>query len=207
MKEKITADLEKMTDILSEMVDLVYQGFMENDAHYLNRALNKERIMDDFEKEITTCVVQVFKTLDKKQQKEFVFLEQAAQNIERMGDELRYLMERIEIKIAENLFFSEVGVEQYKKLFEKMKKSVSLTIEFLNKNKHELLKMILKNGDEIKKTVEEYRAGHLERLAKGICEQRAANMYFDMLDFTGNIARHCTNIARTYKEKHGFRIF
>lgn len=207
MKEKITANLKKMTSILSEMVDLVYQGFMENDAHYLNRALNKERIMDDLEKEITTSIVKVFKTLDKKGQKEFVLFEQFAENLERMGDELRYLMERIEIKIAENLFFSEMGVEQYKETFEKMRKSVNLTIEFLNEDKHSLLKMILKNGDEVKKTVERYRAEHLERLAKGICEPRAANMYFDMLDFTGNIARHCTNIARTYKEKYGFRIF
>ncbi len=207
MKEKIIANLKKMTDVLSEMVGLVYQGFIENDAHYLNRALNKERIMDDFEKEITASIVQVFKTLDKKKQKEFVLLEQTAQNIERMGDELRSLMERIEIKIAENLFFSEMGVEQYKETFEKMRKSVNLTIEFLNEDKHELLKMILKNGDEIKETVEKYRTEHLERLAKGICEPRAANMYFDMLDFTGNIARHCTNIARIYKEKYGFRIF
>ena len=207
MKEKIIINLKKMASILSEMIGLVYQGFMENDAHYLNRALNKERIMDDLEKEITTSIVQVYKTLDKKKQKEFVLLEQTAQNIERMGDELRSLMERIEIKIAENLFFSEMGVEQYKETFEKMRKSVNLTIKFLNEGKRSLLKMILKNGDEIKKTVEKYRTEHLERLAKGICEPRAANMYFDMLDFTGNIARHCTNIAKIYKEKDGFRIF
>ena len=207
MKEKIIANLKKMTSILSEMVDLVYQGFMKNDAHYLNRALNKERIMDDLEKEITTFIVQVFKTLDKKKQKEFVLLEQTAQNIERMGDELRYLMERIEIKIAENLFFSEMGVEQYKETFEKMRKSLNLTIKFLNEGKRSLLKMILKNGDDVKKTVEKYRTEHLERLAKGICKPRAANMYFDMLDFTGNVARHCTNIARMYKEKYGFSIF
>jgi len=207
MKERIIANIKKMTSILSEMIELVYQGFMENDAHYLNRALNKEHIMDDLEKEITISIIQVFKTLDKKEQKEFIFLEQAAQHIERMGDELRYLMERMEIKIAENLFFSEMGVEQYKETFEKMRKSVNLTIEFLNEDKHELLKMILKNGDEIKETVEKYRTEHLERLAKGICKPRAANMYFDMLDFTGNIARHCTNIARIYKEKHGFGIF
>ena len=201
MKEKITADLKKMADIILDMVELVYQGFMENDAHYLNRALNKERIMDDLEKEITISVVEISKTLDEKSRGELVLLEQTAQNIERMGDELRYLMERMEIKVAENLFFSDIGVEQYKDVFEKMKKSLKLTVEFLNKNKKDLLDAILKNGDNIKASIEKYRKEHLERLTKGICEVRAANMYFDMLDFTGNIARHCTNIARTYKER------
>ena len=201
MKEKIVADLKKMASIISDMVELVYQGFMENDAHYLNRALNKERIMDDFEEEITVAVIQASKTLDEKGRKELVLLEQTAQNIERMGDELRYLMERMEIKIAENLFFSDIGVEQYKEVFEKMRKSLKLTMEFLNENKRGLLDTILKNGDSIKESIEKYRKEHLERLTKGICEARAANMYFDMLDFTGNVARHCTNIARTYKER------
>ena len=118
-----------------------------------------------------------------------------------MGDELRYLIERIEIKIVEKLFFSETGIEQYKQVFEKMHKSVSLTVKFLNENKLELLDMILNNGEQIKKLIEKYRVEHLERLARGICQPRAANMYFDMLDFTGNIARHCTNIARSHKEQ------
>jgi phosphate:Na+ symporter len=201
MREKIIANLNKMTDILSEMIDLVYQGFIENDAHYLNRALNKEQILDDLEKMITTSIIQDAQTLDQKGQKELVLSERAAQDIEQMGDELRYLMERMEIKIVENLLFSDIGLEQYKDVFEKMRKSVSLTIEFLNQNKSEFLERILNNGDEVKEAVEKYRTEHLKRLTEGICQPRAANMYFDMLDFTGNIARHCTDIARTYKEK------
>lgn len=201
MKEKIVVDLKKMTNTLSEMIDLVYQGFMENDTQYLNRALNKENIMNDLEKEITDSVVQVSRTLDEKGQKEFVLLVQVAQNLERMGDELRYLMERLEIKIVEDLLFSDIGVEQYKDTFEKMRKSVNLTIEFLDKNKNELLETILKNGDDVKETVGKYRKEHLVRLTKGLCKPRAANMYFDMLDYMGNIARHCTAIARIYKEK------
>jgi phosphate:Na+ symporter len=201
MKEKIKGNLKKMARIIYEMVGLVYQGFMENDPHYLDRALNKERIMDDLEREITDMVIASSNGLDEKGRKEFVFLEETAQNIERMGDELRNLMERIEIKIAEKLYFSDLGVEQYKEVFDRMKKSVDLTVEYLTSGKNELVDEILKNGEGIKKLVEKYRTEHLDRLTKGICEARAANMYFDMLDFTGNIARHCTNIAKLYKEK------
>ncbi|OGW74727.1 MAG: hypothetical protein A2Z72_07930 [Omnitrophica bacterium RBG_13_46_9] len=201
MKEDIIVNIRKMTVILLDMINLVYQGFMENDAHYLNRALNKERVMDDLEKDITALVIRDSKTLDDKGRKGLLLFEQVAQNIERMGDELRYLMERMEIKIAEDLLFSDIGVEQYKDAFEKMRKSVELTVKFLNEDKKELLEMILSNGDDIKETIEKYRTEHLKRLTDGICEPRAANMYFDMLDFTGNIARHCTAIARVYKGK------
>ena len=199
MKQDPKVYLKQMSDLITEMVELVYKGLMENDIHYLNRALNKERVVDDLEREITKKVIRISRNLDKKAQKELVLLEQTAQNIERMGDELRSLMERIEIKIAEQLFFSEIGIEQYKEVFETMHKSVSLTVQFLDEGKRNLLNMILRNGEQVKKLIEKYRIEHVERLTKGICQARAANMYFGMLDFTGNIARHCTNIAKAYK--------
>jgi phosphate:Na+ symporter len=200
MKEQ-SESIKKMVSILKEMVSLVYQGFMENDGHYLNSALNKERIVDDLEREVTLSIIKMSKETNEKEKKELILLGQVAENLERMGDEVRYLMERIEIKIAEGLFFSDIGVEQYKEVFFKMQKSVNLTFEFLNNNKEEDRKSILENGLEIKDLIERYRVEHMDRLTKGICQPMAANMFFDMLDFTGNIARHCTNIARIYKNK------
>ncbi|NQT23244.1 MAG: hypothetical protein HQ579_07420, partial [Candidatus Omnitrophica bacterium] len=167
----------------------------------LDSALNKERILDDLETDITNAIFKSGKNLDENKRKEMVLIGQTAENLERMGDELRSLMERIEIKIAEKLYFSETGIEQYKNVFEKMHKSVQLTVEFLREDGKGVLDTVEQNGEEIKKMIEKYRVEHMERLTKGICKPRAANMFFDMLDFTGNIARHCTNIARTCKEQ------
>lgn len=200
MKNGLKELLKQMGETISEMVDFVYQGLMENDAHYLNRALNKEIVLDNLEKKVTEKIIELGKAAGKENKKEFIILGQIAQNLERMGDELRSLIERIEIKIAEKLLFSDVGIKQYEDVFSKMAESVNLIIKFLNEYDTQLLNLILENGNQIKTLIEKYRAEHVERLAKGICEPRAANMYFDMLDFTGNIARHCTNIARVYKE-------
>jgi len=200
-KENFKKLLEQMSASVIEMVELTYKGLMENDAHYLNRALNKEHIIDDLEKEITAGIIQIAKDLSSAERKELMLFEQIAENIERMGDELRSLIERIELKIAEKLYFSDIGIDQYIEVFSKMQGSVKLVEKFLSERKSEILDAILKNGEDNKKLIEEYRALHLERLTKGICDPRASNMYFDMLDFTGNIARHCTNIARIHKEK------
>ena len=201
MKKDLKEYLRDMSKIIGEMVDFVYKGLMENDAHYLDRALNKERILDNLETDITNDIFKSGKNLDEKERKEMVLIGQTAENLERMGDELRSLIERIEIKIAEKLYFSETGIEQYKNVFEKMHKSVQLTVEFLTKDGKGVLDTVERTGEEIKQMIEKYRVEHMERLTKGICKPRAANMFFDMLDFTGNIARHCTNIARTCKEQ------
>lgn len=200
-EDKIRESLRQMARMIKEMVDLVYQGLMENDTHYLNSALNKERIIDDLEKETINKVVDGCRVSANKEQKKLIILGQIAQNIERMGDELRSLMERIEIKIEEKMLFSELGIQQYQELFNRMRDSVNWIKDFLTDNNMKILDKVLKNGKQIKKLVEQYRSEHMERLAKGICQPRAANMYFDMLDFTGNVARHCTNIARGYKEQ------
>jgi phosphate:Na+ symporter len=197
----IESSLKQMAKSALEMADAIYQGLMENEINYLNSALTKERIIDNLEREITARVFAAAKDLDEATRRKNVLFAQMAENLERMGDEMRSLTERVEIKIAEGLLFSEIGIEQYKEVFATMYKSLELINEFLNENKLEVLDTILKNGEQIKQLIEKYRKEHLERLAKGICEPMAANMYFDMLDFSGNVARHCTNIARILKEQ------
>ena len=201
MSDKIKKSTQEMAAIVIEMVDITYRGLNQNDIHVLDGVLNKERSLDSIEEEMICDIVELSKTLDEPAKQKLVIMGQVAQNLERMGDEFRSLVERIEIKISDKLEFSEEGAAQYKEVFETMKKSVDLISEFLSTDKPELLDAVLANGDEIKKLVEDARSAHLERLTKGICQARASNMYFDMLDFTGNIARHCTNIARISKEQ------
>ena len=199
MKEKILVSIKLMSDIIIEMIELVYKGLMDNDCHYLDKVLDKEITLDDLEKDIVSVVTDISKD-NEKDKADFILYAQIAQNLERIGDEIRSLVERIEIKIVDRLFFSDVGVEQYKEVFGKMTTSVNLTVQLLKEGKKDLINTILKNGDGIKVLIEKYRKEHLKRLAEGICKARASNMYFDMLDFTGNIARHCTNIAKIIKE-------
>jgi phosphate:Na+ symporter len=200
MSDILKEPLKKMSKIIVEMVDIIEKGLMENDIHILDGILERERAIDASEKDIAANIAKLAKDFKEKGKQKLVILGQIAESLERMGDELSYLVERIELKISEKLRFSEAGITQYKEVFEKMRTSVNLIVEFLDKDNTGVLDEVIKNGDEMKELVEKYRAEHIERLAKGICDPRASNMYSDMLDFTGNVARHCTNIAKISKE-------
>ncbi len=204
MLELIVSDLRIMAGIIWEMIELVYKGFTLNDSRPLDKAMDRERVMDEVERKITAMVVKSVKSLSEEEQVKYLTYMQTAQNIERMGDELRSLIERIEIKISECLYFSEEAADQYLQLFEKMRRSVYLIVNYLNEEDPKLLDEIIGNGSEVKTCVETARTSHVKRLAKGVCEPRVSNIFFDMLDFTGNVARHCTYIARISKEiPHG----
>jgi phosphate:Na+ symporter len=118
--------------------------------------------------------------------------------IERMGDEAASLIERIEIKIAEHLLFSEAGVAQFNETYNAMKKSVEMMREFLKGKDHGVKERIIENGFHVKELVERYRKEHANRLVQGLCTPMGASMYFDMLDFTGNIARHASSIVKLF---------
>ena len=188
-----------MADRIYEMIELVDKGFMENKTEILAAAMKKENELNDMEKKLTAQVLELSRSLKSEQErKDLIALEQAIEMLERMGDEAAGLVERIEIKIAEKLLFSDTGVAQFNETYGTMKKSVDMMRQFLKGKDGTQKDRIIDNGFQVKALVERYRAEHTDRLIKGLCTPMAANMYFDMLDFTGNLARHSSNIVKLF---------
>lgn len=188
-----------MADKVCEMLVLVEKGFMEHKSEFLAGAMRIENELNDMEKKLTAEVLELSKSIKAEQEKkDLIALEQTVEMLERMGDEVAGLVERIEIKIAERLLFSDIGVAQFNETYGTMKKSVDMMRQFLKGKDGVLKDRIIDNGFQVKALVERYRTEHTDRLIKGLCTPMAANMYFDMLDFTGNLARHSSNIVKLF---------
>jgi phosphate:Na+ symporter len=196
---KMKTDVMGMAGALYDMLQLVEKGFMEHKEEYLSSAMDKEREINEMEKALTKRVMELSKQAKPdKDRKNLVVVAQVVETLERMGDEASNLVERIEVKNAEHLLFSEIGVTQYNETYETMKRSVEMLCAFLSGHDGELGKKIIDNGFSVKELVERYRHEHMERMVKGVCTPISANMFFDMLDFTGNIARHSSNIVKLF---------
>ena len=87
---------------------------------------------------------------------------------------------------------------QFNEIYGSMNKSVVMMREFLQDKKPGMKDRIIDNGFRVKSLVERARKEHSDRLLKGLCTPMGANMYFDMLDFTGNLARHASNIVKLF---------
>jgi phosphate:Na+ symporter len=188
-----------MAEKMCAMVGLVEKGFMEHKPEFLAGAMKIEGQINDMEKALTKNVLELSRNVkDEVARKELIALEQAVETIERMGDEAQCLIERIEIKNAEHLLFSELGVGQFNETYGIMRKSVDMMRDFLKGADPAIPQQIIDNGFRVKELVERYRAEHTDRLVRGVCTPMAANMYFDMLDFTGNIARNASNVVKLF---------
>ncbi len=197
--KEIKADIVSMADTFNEMVKFVGKGFMEHKQEYLTAAMEQERGINEMEKRLTKEILGLSRQAkDEAARRELVSMVQAVETLERMGDEAASLVERIEMKNAEHLLFSELGVAQYNETYDTMRRSVEMMCDFLKGKAGALKEQVIENGFRVKELVERYRQEHMNRLVKGICTPMAANMLFDMLDFTGNIARHASNIVKLF---------
>jgi len=199
-------DIKEMQAKIILMADKVYgslllieKGFMDNSLEPLALAIKEEHIVNEMEKILSKYIIDISKqTISPDEKKDLALMGQVVETLERMGDEATNLVERIEIKVVEKLLFSDLGLQEFNETFGTMKRSVEMMIEFLKKKDPALKDRIIDNGFHVKGLVERYRKEHFERLVQGICTPLAANMYFDMLDFTGNLARHSSSIVKLF---------
>lgn len=196
---EIRTQVISMADKVYDMLGLIERGFMEHSSEFLAGAMEREREINETEKILTQKVLDLSKSAkSERDRKGLVALEQVIETLERMGDEAANLVERIEIKNAEHLLFSDIGMAQFNETYGIMKKSADMMRVFLKGKSGELKERVVDNGLRVKALVQRYREEHTERLVKGICTPIAANMYFDMLDFTGNLARHASSIVKLF---------
>jgi len=188
-----------MADKVYGSLLLIEKGFMDNKLEPLALAIKEEHLVNEMEKMLAKYIIDISKqVVSADERNNLALMGQVVEMLERMGDEAANLVERIEIKVVEKLLFSDLGVEEFNETFGCMKKSVEMMIEFLKRPDPALKDRIIDNGFHVKELVERYRKEHFERLVQGICTPMAANMYFDMLDFTGNLARHSSSIVKLF---------
>ena len=192
--DEIKTKANLMADKVYEILNMIEDGFLKNKTEFLTAAMQEEGEINNMEKVLTGEIAELSKTpIDKT---ELSALAQMVEMLERMGDEAIGLIERIEVKVHEKLLFSEDALKEFNEAYKTMKGSVEMMREFLRTKDPLLKRKIVNNGFDVKELVERYRKAHADRLVRGDCTPMGANMYFDMLDFTGNLARHSSNIVK-----------
>ena len=197
--KEMQAKIILMADKVYSSLLLIEKGFMDNKLEPLALAIKEEHLVNEMEKILSKSIIDISKqAASAGERKNLALMGQVVETLERMGDEATNLVERIEIKVVEKLLFSDLGLQEFNETFGTMKRSVEMMIEFLKRRDPALKDRIIDNGFHVKELVERYRKEHFERLVQGICTPMAANMYFDMLDFTGNLARHSSSIVKLF---------
>ncbi|MBU1726755.1 MAG: hypothetical protein KJ880_03910 [Candidatus Omnitrophica bacterium] len=197
-------DLNSIKKRITEMAKLALKmwrdansAFMQHDLAILAGVLQDENKLNDFEKGLTSELVEFSRSSASEQEKAtaIIFVDVVA-DLELIGDYCKDILERVEIKIEEKLMFSEDAVKDYETLYEKTERALEEIAFVLERDNFSLVKEVLRSEEHIDKLVDIYRASHNKRLVAGVCTPIACNMFLNMLDFTAAVYYHAKKIAR-----------
>jgi len=197
----IRKKINEMALLALFMLENTFDGFIKHDLDILAGVLKEEQRLNDMERTITLSLIDVSKSkatpVDKKN---IVLLANIVADLEEIGDYVKDMVERIEIKIQEELLFSEEALDEYKHLYSVVQTALSDVEKSLKLNDNNFSKRVLCDEEHVDKLVEKYRNAHAQRLLSEICDPRAGNMFLNLLDFTAQIFHHTKAIAKNILE-------
>jgi len=197
----INEKIKQMAEHVLLMLKHTFDGFMRHDQDILAGVLKDEQNLNEMEKNITLSLVEISKgkitDIDKK---EIMLMTNIVEDLEEIGDYIKDMIERIEIKIEEKLLFSEEALNEYRHIYSIAETGLLDIVNALKMNDKNFAKRALCDGEHVDNLVEKYRKFHAQRLISGVCDPRAGNMYLNLLDFTAQIFHHTKVIAKSILE-------
>jgi len=193
-------EVNKMATLALSMLKNTFDGFMKHDSEILAGVLKDEERLNDMERALTSSLATISK--DKSADKNnIILLSNIIEDLEGIGDYIKDMIERIEIKIEEKLLFSDDAVDEYKHLYNVVETELSDVEKALRMNDKNFARRVLcVTENHVDNLVQKYRKSHAQRLVAGICLPRTCNMFLNLLDFTAQISHHTKAIAKNISE-------
>ncbi len=193
----VKKEIIELAETTHKILTTAFKGFMENDLNILMEALKEEEKLNAREKLLNDSLIKLLKEeRDKKAKSLLITFTDFIGQVGRIGAHCTDLIERMEIKISENLYFSNEAVNEYKDLFNRVETLLKNMADNLQLPEEDFSKRVSKTCQEIKDLADKYAKNHMDRLARGICDPRAARMFLDMLDATRSISFHSCEICK-----------
>ena len=203
--------MDNLTDIKKRIGDMAqtalamwrtsHRVFLEHDVDLISEVLSHENKLNDMEKEITVLLIGYGRACsDAREKHQVTIYADIVGDIELIGDYCKDILERVQIKIEEKLFFSDEAVSDYEELYRKTESALDEVAVVLQRDNLSIVNDVLKKEEHLDSLVDAYRARHDQRLLSGACSPMAGNMFINMLDFTAAVYYHVKKIARNLRK-------
>jgi phosphate:Na+ symporter len=195
--EQTKREIMRMAERAKYAVQRAIDGLIAGNGQKLKAAMQTEDIIDDFQLEITSYLVELSREqLSEEVANELPVLLHTVNDLERIGDHAVNIVEIAQRKIEQKLSFSEGALAEADKLRTKVEHMFDCVITALEKNDIESAKAALVIEGNLNRMQMEYRRSHVQRMSDGICTAEGGLIFIDLVDNAEKIGDHLTNIAQ-----------
>lgn len=194
---QLIKEITRMGKLASQNIEDSMSAFITGDEKLINEVLEKEKVINFLDKEITGYLVQLSNTsLSAHQSKIITSLFHVINDIERIGDHAENITEQAMYKLQDKLSFSEQAISELRNISKIAKNGVDnavLSLESFDFNAAQKVIDIEKQVDILEKQL---RTDHIERLNKGVCYPASGTTFLDIISNLERVSDHSNNIAQ-----------
>jgi phosphate:Na+ symporter len=193
----VVRELSAMLSICQGMLEKARQCAVGYNHKLKNEVIIDEESVDEMQKSITYYLVDITqKELTEKQRKLIPALIHSVNDIEKVGDYCKGIVDHARRTYENNLILSPQAKEEIERLFDKTEVLMRQTKKALDHDDHRAAMMTLTIEHEIDELIRQYKMNHLYRLEKGSCIGEAGLVYSDMLTDIERLNDHLCNITK-----------
>lgn len=192
--ERVRAEIQVMCQQSVEMLKLAAKAFRTQQAASLEPARKLGEEIHLREKALTDIIVNHLarEAGAMEGNKAIVFV---PMHLERVGDNIEFLIRAIGTMINEGVPFTERAVSEINTLFEKAIEILECVRDTVPTNNKVLMRHIVDDGKKFEDQVDEFALLHQQRMVEAVCIPKASSMYLAMLDYLKGIESHSRQIG------------
>ncbi|KEI04991.1 Na/Pi cotransporter family protein [Clostridium botulinum] len=199
---QVIKEITRMGKIAKDNLENSMCCFLNNDENLIQSVVEHENLINFLHREITDYMVCLSNTnLSEKQSELITSLFHVVSDIERIGDHADNIAELAEVKINDNLPFSDESLEDIKNMYELTKSAVDKTIFALEKFDSEAADEVIKIERNIDLLETQLRKEHVHRLNTRTCNAVSASIFVDLLTNFERVGDHSNNISQMVLEQ------
>jgi phosphate:Na+ symporter len=199
--EAAIKEIIRALGLTQRMVSLAMESFFKNDSKSLERITRGEEAVDSLREAITNYLVELMqRELSQEESKKIPALIHAVNDVERIGDHAENLRDLAQQKIDNRMLFSEIAIDELKKMYGDINNMIGCSINALKVNSPDEAKLVLEKECQINTLRDRLKDNHVTRLEQGVCNVLSGVVFLDIISNLEKIADHLTNVAQAVIE-------
>ncbi|WP_077369971.1 Na/Pi cotransporter family protein [Anaerosalibacter sp. Marseille-P3206] len=200
---QVSKEVYRMAKIVEENVRMSFKGFVEENEKVIKEVFEQEKVINKLERDITAYLVELSNApLTDEQHCLVNTLFNAINDIERVGDHADNIAELAQYRIDNNIMFSDNAIKELEVMFGKVEKVYITAVDCFNNNDINKAKQVLVLEEEVDSMEKQYRANHIDRLNKLLCQPSSGVVFLDVISNLERISDHSSNIANYTIDKN-----
>jgi phosphate:Na+ symporter len=190
-----------MGKIAGEALDLTVQAVYTEDLKMVEKAKQKEELVNFLEKEIMAYLVEISQlSLTDQQSKRLNYLFECANDIERIGDHADNVGELAEYKVENELEFTETANEELSEMYSVIQSMLKDSLIVMNEYDQAVSRKVYEQEKLADLMEKQLRQSHIQRVSDGSCNSSSGIVFLDVISNFERIADHCNNLSIRAKD-------